>query len=185
MMRYMAAKSCRIKDYEVKSGCSYFFDNNVWMLLFAGIAGTHKDRQKKYSDLLKDIKNRDGSIFISSLILSEYINRSLRLSFNQWIDIEGRIKSETDFKRDYRGTQHYKDSLKVTLLEVNDILEMSERRPDDFNSINIDSIFYEMSSDSDFNDSYYVELCDKNNMILVTDDTDLLNTQRNISIVTY
>lgn len=62
---------------------------------------------------------------------------------------------------------------------------MSERRPDDFHSINMDSIFYEMSSDSDFNDSYYVELCDKNNMILVTDDTDLLNTQKNISIVTY
>lgn len=185
MMRYMAAKICKIKNYEVKSGCSYFFDNNVWMLLFAKIAGAYEDRQKKYSSLLNDIKNRDGIIFISSLILSEYINRSLRLSFNQWIDIEGRIKSETDFKRDYRGTQHYKDSLKVTLLEVNDILEMSERRPDDFHSINIDSIFYEMSSDSDFNDSYYVELCDKNNMILVTDDTDLLNTQKNISIVTY
>lgn len=46
MMRYMAAKICKIKNYEVKSGCSYFFDNNVWMLLFAKIAGAYEDRQK-------------------------------------------------------------------------------------------------------------------------------------------
>ena len=70
MMRYMAAKICKIKNYEVKSGCSYFFDNNVWMLLFAKIAGAYEDRQKKYSSLLNDIKNRDGIIFISSLIIN-------------------------------------------------------------------------------------------------------------------
>ena len=75
--------------------------------------------------------------------------------------------------------------MKTILAEVDDILNISERRPDDFNSINIDSILTDMSSDSDFNDSYYVELCDRNKMILVTDDSDLLKTKKNISIVTY
>lgn len=184
-MRFMGAKISNVKDYDVKMGGSYFFDNNIWMLLFANIAGTHYDKQKKYSSLLSDIKNRNCSIFISSLILSEYINRSLRLHFDQWIVSEGRIKSNTDFKRDYRGTSHYNASLKTILAEVDDILNISERRPDDFNSINIDSILTDMSSDSDFNDSYYVELCDRNKMILVTDDSDLLKTKKNISIVTY
>lgn len=184
-MRYMAANVYKIKDYEVKTGGSYFFDNNVWMLLFANIAGAHLDKQRKYSNLLNDIRNRNCTIFISSLILSEYINRSLRLHFDQWIVAEGRIKSFTDFKKDYRCTKDYYSSLKTTISEVDDILQISERRPDDFNSIRIGDILNNMTTESDFNDSYYVELCHRNNLILVTDDKDLINTQKNINIVTY
>ena len=121
----------------------------------------------------------------SSLILSEYINRSLRLHFDQLIVAEGRIKSFTDFKKVYRCTKDYYSSLKTTISEVDDILQISERRPDDFNSIRIGDILNNMTTESDFNDSYYVELCHRNNLILVTDDKDLINTQKNINIVTY
>ena len=183
--QFMAAKVNNVKDYEAKTGGSYFFDNNIWMLLFAGIAGAHMDKQRKYSRLLQDIRNRDGIIFISSLILSEYINRSLRLYYEQWIVSNNKIRAVTDYKRDYRGSEDYKTALKSVISEVEDILSISERRPDDFNSIDINTVLKDMSTDSDFNDSYYVELCDKNKMILVTDDKDLVNTSKNINIVTY
>lgn len=174
-------KISKIGTYDVKSGESYFFDNNVWMLLFSPIANSREQSQRKYSNLLSEIQSRGGMIFISSLVLSEYINRNLRLSFKIWKDKTGNFNA--DYKRDYRPTQEYRDDVKAVESQVQDILKITVRRPDDFNALDIERILKDMS-DSDFNDEYYIQLCKLGNLKLVTDDSDMLKTSYDIEIIT-
>lgn len=175
------ARISRIDSYQVKSGESYFFDNNVWMFLFSPIASSNIQSQAKYSNLFRDIQSRGGMIFISSLILSEYINRNLRMSFNIWKERTGR--KEADYKRDYRSTQEYRDELKAVKFQVKEIMKVAVPRPDDFNALNMDVLLRNMEN-SDFNDEYYLYLCEKNDLKLVTDDADMKTTSRNIEIIT-
>ena len=80
------AKVSYIKNYKVKSSDCFFFDNNIWMFLFAPIADYNIRKQRAYSRFLREIQSAGATIFISSLILSEYINRCLRISYGQWKD---------------------------------------------------------------------------------------------------
>ena len=123
-----------IKDYSVKSGDVFFFDTNVWMAIFGPLAGTRKAKQRGYSNLLRDIQSARASIFVSSLVLAEYVNACLQIAF-------------------------------------------ADRISDSFNAVNVVR-FFDMH-DIDFNDAYYIELCNmqSNKDILVTDDKDILNSQ--------
>lgn len=174
----------QIKDYSVKSGDVFFFDTNVWMCIFGPLAGTRKAKQKAYSNLLKAIQTARASIFVSSLILAEYVNACLQISFKMWKRLPENVMA-SDFKRDYRGTEDYKETLKDLKGQVRDILHLAEKTPDNFNAVDVLEFFNMI--DIDFNDAYYIELCNKhsNKMILVTDDKDLLKSSSvNVQMLT-
>ena len=181
MMQSMA-KVCKIDSYEVKTGASFFFDNNVWMFLFAPIANAHKGKQKKYASLFRTIQAMGGTIFISSLVLSEYVNRCLRLAFNQWKE-DTRQSYGVEYKKDYRKTEDYRLALEDVKGQVMAILKCSERMPDDFNAINIEALLNTMS-DGDYNDSYYAQLCKMKGLKIVTDDHDMFQLPNEVEIIT-
>lgn len=85
----------------------YLFDTNVWLYIYGPVAGSNAKKQRIYSNLLNSIIERRAVIFITSLVLSEYINRVLRIGFQQWKD-NGNYSA--DYKRDYRSTNNYKDT---------------------------------------------------------------------------
>lgn len=176
------ARINKIKDYEVKSGDIFFFDNNIWMFIFAQIANSNHPKQQIYSKFLRDVQSARASIFVSSLILSEYINRSMRLGFEQWK--ESTQNFAADYKKDYRNTDDYKETLEVVKSEVKEIIKLCDKMPDNFNAINEDIVFKNMDQ-CDFNDAYYAEMCKIDNLKLVTDDADLKNISTAIDIITY
>lgn len=171
-----------IGDFDVKSDQKFFFDNNVWMLLFSSaIAGSKPSEQKTYGRLLKDIQTANATIFINSLVASEYINSNLRLAFNRWKQRQG--NGMLDYKRDYVPTVSFRGNREAAYEELKDILAISEKKPDDFNVINIPELC-ELGSRMDFNDAYYSAFSKLNNLILVTDDKDLFNNEADIRILT-
>lgn len=179
----MAAKIIDVKTYTAKGLDVFFFDNNIWMYLFCPLGDYNKQRQKQYSELLKSIKTANSTIFTSSLIMSEFVNRYLRLDFARWRKEYGIIDAK--FKEHYVGTPRYKS----TVLEVSDLLikiiELCEKHPDNFNSIEIDKILTHFG-EIDFNDSYYIELASINRWKVVTDDQDfVLYNNHNLEIITY
>lgn len=180
------AKVENIRNFNVKSDDEFFFDTNVWIFLFAPIANWQKKKQQVYANLLRDIQTARATININSMVLSEYINTCLRMNFKQWKDTSRFVpqypNTTIDFKRDYRGTQHCKNALETIKLYVEDILSFTEKRPDDFNSIDVTSLV--MNTASDFNDSYHVEFCKLNNLKIVSDDKDIVNTKTNIVVIT-
>lgn len=174
-----------VNSYCVRSSDEFFFDNNIWMYLFAQIAGTNIRLQTAYAKLLGEIQSARATIYINSIILSEYVNRSLRLSFNLWRENgfnSSRYSLKPDFKRDFRHTEQYQYALADVQSEVNEILKIAQKRPDDFNAIDISELFD--STVADFNDSYIIEFCKLNKLKLVTNDFDIIGTAKDIEIIT-
>lgn len=149
------------------------------MFLFAPIAGVDRKKQKEYAALLKEIQTTRSSVFVTSLILSEYANRCLRLSFDLWKKEKGRPGS--DYKKEYRQTPDYQDALADVREQIKAILKIAEKRPDDFAAIDILKVLSNTTI-SDFNDAYYIELCKMNRLKIVTDDQDFLAIPDNVDV---
>ena len=174
---FMAVKLIDISDYSPKSSDIFFFDNNIWMFLFCPLANFGKNKQKVYSSFLKEIKIADSTIFISSLILSEFANRYFRMDYELW-------KSETtpvnpSFKKEYIGSMRYSGTVIEVKKQIKRILKICERTPDNFNAINMEMILRHLEY-IDFNDSYFIEMINLNDFSkwkLVTDDQDFIKYQ--------
>lgn len=177
------SKIHNIKDYTIRPDDTLFFDNNVWMYLFSTIGNSKKNKQRIYSAFLQKVLSRKTCIWINSLILSEFCNAWLKFEFNNWIKLPENI-SKTNYKLDFIPSDHYKNTISQIKNSINDILKITEKCSDDFTSININSIFSELEN-CGFNDSYYLELAQKNKWKIVTDDSDFIkNTSLNVEIIT-
>lgn len=175
-------KLVKCKDYTVSSMDTFLFDTNVWFLIFGPVAASEHRKQEVYSGLLRDAVSRGACVFITSLIVSEYINVVLRLGFKQWMRSNGVFNA--DYKHDYRPTQSYKICLQDAVDQIDEIMKVAKRCPDDFNSINIGQILNQMDENCDFNDSYYVTQCSRIPMKLVSDDADMQNLRGGITVIT-
>lgn len=172
----------KLKEHNVSPLNSYLFDTNVWLYIYGPLAGSEKRKQSQYASLLRDIVDRKAGLFITSMVLSEYINRVLRIEFERWKKYKGLYNA--DYKRDYRATEDFQDALADVKAQVKDILyNVTQKRPDDFNNIDIDGIVNSMSNSADFNDVYLVRCCERGNMCFVSDDKDIVNIQSSIRLI--
>lgn len=178
----MAAKLTDITKYHPKSSDIFFFDNNVWMYLFCPLGNFNKSKQKYYSSFLQSVTTSRSTIFISSMVLSEFSNRNLRMDFDLWKDETSNHSAE--FKRDYVGTNRYKNTVEEIKVSINSIMKCCDKTSDNFNAIEIGSILVHLSH-IDFNDSYYIELAKLDKWKIVTDDNDFSKyTNHNVEIIT-
>ena len=169
-----------LKSFSPKYNQMFFFDNNIWMFLFAPIGNYEKSKQSIISNFLRLLKSTNCDIILNSLVLSEFSNANLRLDFNLW-------KNETknysaDYKKDYLKSLRYENTHKVIESCINQILKLSERFSDNFNSINIENVLNNFKS-VDFNDAYYLELCTQNNWFFVSDDIDFQKINHLVTIL--
>jgi len=177
----MAAKKIDITKYSPKSSDIFFFDNNVWMYLFCPLGNYEFKRQKHYSVFLQDIQASRGSIFINSMVLSEFANRYLRMDFEQWKKKTNNYSAE--YKKNFVGSSRYLETVEEIKSQINQIIRCCLKTSDDFNAINLNNVFQHFKY-IDFNDSYYIELATRSNWKIVSDDHDFLNYQNhNIEIV--
>jgi predicted nucleic acid-binding protein len=174
--------TCKISQYTVSPTEEFFFDTNIWMFIFAPIAGSQQKKQKVYSAFFSEILSRSATIWINSQVVAEYINRCLHIEFDQWKD---RTKDYgADFKRDFRSTPEYLSALNDAKSNISAILQKCERHPDDFNSIKIDSIIASMGSSRDYGDAIIVDLCKRKKFKLVTDDGDMTKNEFSFDVIT-
>lgn len=179
----MAAKIIDIKTYSPKSQDIFFFDNNIWMYLFCPLSNYNKSRQKQYSNFLQSIQTSKSTIFINSMVLSEFSNRYLRMDFEQW-------KKDTDnynveFKSDYVGSKRYSEIVDEIKIQINQIMKFCEKSTDNFNAIDLNNVFNHFHQ-IDFNDSYYIELAKLSKWKIVTDDQDFITyTGHDLEVITF
>lgn len=142
-----------------------------------------KNRESLYSKFLGDLITRGKTIYISSLILSEFSNVLLRLSFKQWQSSNQFINK--DFKKDFIGTKEYNDTTifvkhnLIKILSLPNIMKIS----DDFHILDIDDVFKNFGN-IDYNDSYIYHLASTKGYKIVTNDKDFLNLANTIDIIT-
>lgn len=179
----MAAKVIDVKSFSPKGSDVFFFDNNIWMYLFCPLGNYKQSQQKYFSQLFNDILTVRSTLYTTSLIVSEFANRYLRLDFELWVKLKGTPGLE--FKKDFVGTSRYRDTVADVSSAIEKIISKSTRYPDNFSSIDLSRVL-EHFSVIDFNDSYFIENGLKTNWKLVTDDKDFIKYQgHNLTIVTF
>jgi len=171
-----------IGKHKINSLNYYFFDTNIWIFLFHPLGSYKSFQTKQYAKLLKDLLTNQCKIIISSIILSEFFNTVLRYEFN--ILRDKHPSTYKNFKKDFKGTKRY-NSIINSLMKIvkSQILSIAKPIGDDFDKINIDDILKSLLK-MDFNDNCIVELCTKNNIVLVTDDSDFKFSSKGIQIIT-
>jgi predicted nucleic acid-binding protein len=173
----------KVEDLNIGFSDQFFFDTNIWLLLFGTVANFQKKDQKVYSKLLEDLITKDKPIFISSTVVSEFANVLLRRDFDQWVSIGKFVNVK--FKTDFVGTKTYQDSVDTITKAINKILKLPNIQPvpDSFHCINLQNILSNFKI-VDFNDSYIFELSKSNNYKIVTNDKDFQKLGPNIDIIT-
>jgi hypothetical protein len=167
----MAANIIDIKSYSPKSSDIFFFDNNIWMFLFCPLGNYNQNKQKHFSSFFQSIQSLKCGIFINSLVVSEFVNRNLRIDFELW---KKDVKNYgADYKKDFVGSERYKDTVIEIQITINKILKICEKSSDNFNAIDIKDILLHLEY-IDFNDSYYLALAKLSKWKIVTDDGDFI-----------
>lgn len=162
-----------LRNFEIKTNQSFFFDNNIWMYLFCPIGDYNRKKQESVSKLFENIIDRNNSIIINGLILSEFSNAYLRLDFKLWK--EEKQLPLANFKNDYFHSERAKETRQIISSIIRSkILKFSDKHPDSFNALNFDEIlsYYEIL---DYNDAIIYYECKNKKWILVSEDSDFLN----------
>lgn len=157
----------------------YFIDANIWIkILQPKINQSYKE--KKYRELFEAITtNNKCKIVVTSLLLSELINRIIReVYLNKFIK-KFKEKNPTYiidkefYKNVYRPSADFAKDYGLLCYEIKTYHQSIELVNDGLGSdVKIKHLLANPSFTLDFNDNYYYQLCKKNKFIILTDDKD-------------
>ena len=111
-----------VEAYAPQDGDKYFFDANIWLYFYCPIGNYNRNTIRKYAAFLKKAVNSKTSIYISSLVISEIVNRWLRLYFRR---VKHRDISIKNYKRNYRVSPYYQSTVKNIKTVFNQLLTFS------------------------------------------------------------
>lgn len=167
-----------IDKMSVQNNDKYILDTNVLIKLFYPPMNDHN--VKPYIEIYQKIIDNRADIYISSIQISEFVNRCIRFQFKLYQEDHPEI---TDFKAGYRDTEDYRNSMDAILENVADMFERFKRIDDKFDETNSQNLLLKGFA-YDFNDALIAELCRKYKAYLVTDDKDYINYLKGIDLVT-
>lgn len=135
-----------------------------------------------YENLYAKLLSAKSRLLISSIQISEFVNRCIRFQFALYMDSVG--NKNLNFKKDYRNTADYKNYMTAILDIINsDIIPNYIFIDDGFSRMQNEKIFrYGFSYD--FNDSLLLEIASQNHAMLITDDKDFANYTSDVKIIT-
>lgn len=172
-----------IRRYSPKNDDRFILDTNIWAYLYCNVPAK-KYFIREYSGFFKKIINSGASIFISSLILSEFIKIYHQIEF-EYLKLKDPMKY-VNYKSDYRNTHDYCVAMKdVKNVLTNNIMKCAKPIDDKFKSITIEQLIDDIEN-CDFNDKYHAILAKIENLSLVTNDGDYQSKSiNNINIPIY
>jgi len=159
--------------YHIREDESVFIDTNILIFLFSpDFVNSKKYQVDKYSNIYAKLIEKNCKLFINSHVISEFINKCLRIDFEKNFQNEEKTKN---FKKDYRISQRYEDTLSLILKELKKFISLNVNQlSDDFNNFEIFTQYSE-TIHSDFNDLIIAKNVIDNNLKLLTDDSDFDN----------
>jgi predicted nucleic acid-binding protein len=171
-----------IRSYSFQKTDRLFFDTNIWLEINNPFGNETGEKVRVYSNAYREIITQGIKIFIDVVVLSEFINRTTRLSFAQWVD-EDPDRKEIQFKK-YRTTSEFTSTKKAIESAVQTILMDCKPIETGFSSFDLSALISNFGlGQFDFNDLVIVETCKAYHLVLVTDDGDFQSSS--IPILTY
>lgn len=159
--------------YKINKNDCVFIDTNILIFLFSPDFVKSQDYQiDKYSSIYAKLVENNCKLFINSHIVSEFINRCLRIDFEKNVQDTSRSKK---FKTDYRGTSAYKKTLTIILKELKKFMSINVTQiNDNFKNFDIQKEC-KISNSLDFNDLIITRNVIDNKLKLLSDDQDFHN----------
>ena len=177
----MSSKRIPLWKFTPSKNDRILMDTNILIKLFHPI--NYTDTKEEYGVFYSSLRSVKSTLLISSVQMSEYINRCIRLQFELFKN-ENEHAQYYKFKEDYRQTKDYVDSMNAILDTVKaDIIPYFTPISDGFDNIDPEHIYLNKIS-YDFNDALLAEIAKEQKAILVTDDADFIYHMDDIDIVT-
>lgn len=176
----MKAKIIPLDSFSPEPSHKILLDTNILINLF--YPTNFESVSDKYATLYKKLLTQKSQLLISSVQVSEFINKCIRIQFNLYKEQIGR--PSLNFKKDYRSTDEYRNEMNAILdIIKTDILEHFIFIDDGFSKMQFEHIFlYGVSYD--FNDALLAEITQQQGAILITNDADFFSYKKNFKIVT-
>lgn len=177
-------KKVKTTDYKVTSKDVFFLDTNIWLYLYASIGKVNQNIVDEYSDLLSDILDENAKLVTTSMQISEFINAYFRIEYNAELERLGKKSNVFQYKRDFRSSKTFQTLVSVIHKVIsNKILKYTIKLDDDFSTLNIEEVL-PANKEFDFNDEYFLYLCEKNKIKIVSHDKDIAKSNRDIELIT-
>ena len=156
--------------YKIAKEDRVFIDTNILIFLFSpDFVSSHEYQVDKYSKILELLLMNNNELYINSLVISEYINRCLRIDFEKNFQDKNRTK---DFKRDYRDSERYTQTLRLIKKSLKKFLKQNVKQINDgFEEIDILEELNHLDK-LDFNDLMIVKSIETYGLKLLSDDGD-------------
>ena len=169
-----------LDSFKPKQSDNILLDTNILLDLFYPL--DFESTSNKYEILFNNLIKEKSHLLISSIQVSEFINRCIRIQFKLY---QNAIKNPAlEFKKDYRSTDDYREKMNAILdIIKTDIVDNFTFIDDGFSKMNCQNIFIYCFS-YDFNDSLLVEIARQHKAILITNDADYANYGNDFQIVT-
>lgn len=156
--------------YKIDENEKVFIDANILIFLFSPDFVSSKEYQvDKYSKILELLILNNNELYINSLVISEFINRCLRIDFEKNFQDKSRNK---DFKREYRDSAKYIQTLRIIKKEIKKFLKLNVKQiHDSFDRVDILEELDHLDK-LDFNDLMIVKSIETYGLKLLSDDGD-------------
>lgn len=159
-----------MKDFSPKASDIILFDTNIIIDLFYPM-NVGKDISV-VTNLYQKILKSGAKIIMTAVQISEFVNRCIRFQFELYMKEHPEC---SNYKRDYRGCEDYN----ICMNAVMDIIKNEWRGKVEY----VDDRFSELPMDRiltqnfayDFNDAIVVEIANKYNAVIVTNDSDIIS----------
>lgn len=168
-----------LEHFEIDSKCTFLLDTNVLIKIFYPAMVEGKSASQ-YVLFYQKLIQKKVTIYITGIQLSEFVNRCIRFQFDLYKNDNPEIQ---DFKKDYRDTEDYRESMDAIMEIVADMMKQFKQLGDNFEKISKESLLKKVYA-YDFNDAMIAMMCKMNGTVLVTDDKDYINFVSEISIAT-
>ncbi|MEX4003602.1 PIN domain-containing protein [Paraburkholderia sp. EG285A] len=173
----MKNKASDIGGYVYKSAEAFLVDANIWLYLSSLPSAQNAYATNVYSIALKNLILAKSTILISSTIISEFLNRYIRLEWG------ARHKTTYPDFKDFRKSADFQPVGVNAADEARVILKLCETRDDKFSSCVVDDVLSNFEAGiNDFNDGVITHICREYGCKLITHDSDF--TTGGIDILT-
>lgn len=172
MNRYTPSSVSSIRDKKI------FFDANILIYLFGYGTPTIANWENQYARLYSNLNKQNSKFIIDFIVISEFVNRAIKIEYKNYLASNNITEKDCKYKV-YRNSKDGKDALNDIYLSVTDdiltqfeVVEKSYSKDDLISMCSVDSL--------DFSDKAIAKICEDNQFILLTNDTDFKNVNIDI-----
>ena len=154
--------------YVFRPGERVLIDANVWIYLQPPVSKPPPGYSWQYSATLKNLIAARATPVIEALVLSEYINRYLRIEYSvSWLGRYHKFK-------DFRTSPDFASVASAAIGDARQILKLTSPQETPFPQVDLPSVLAETEAGTiDFNDGVLVETCRICGLKLLTNDSDM------------